>query len=127
MKNVQNKNKQPIAIAKDTAIRISPRKLQLLAAMIRGSKVYDASLQLRFSKKAAAQHVLKVLNSAVANAEHNNGMDVDLLYVKEVYCGKSITMKRYVARARGRGNRINKFFSNLTIILSERSTYGAKG
>lgn len=126
MKEVQ-KNKQATAIAKDTAIRISPRKLQLLAGMIRGLKVYDAGLQLRFSKKAAAQHVLKVLNSAVANAEHNNGMDVDLLYIKEVYCGKSITMKRYVARARGRGNRINKFFSNLTIILSERSSYGAKG
>lgn len=108
------------AIAKAKAMRTSPRKLNLVLQQIRGADINNAVLQLKFSKKGTAPEVLKVLNSAIANAENNLNMDIDKLYVAEAYCGKSITMKRFKARARGRASRIIKPFSNMTVVLSER-------
>lgn len=108
------------SIAKATSIRVSPRKLNLVLGLISGLGVQDAVLQLRFSNKGVAPDVLKVLNSAIANAENNLGLDIDRLYVQEAFSGKAITMKRFHARARGRASRIKKFFSNLTIKLAEK-------
>ena len=108
-----------IATAKAKSIRVSPQKLNLVAQSIRGSNVKYAVDQLAFSRKRIAKDVLKVLNSAVANAENNHGLDIDKLFVSEAYVGKSITMKRIKARARGRAARIIKPFSRLTIILKE--------
>ncbi len=108
-----------IATAKAKSIRVSPQKLNLVAQSIRGSNVKYAVDQLSFSRKRIAKDVLKVLNSAVANAENNHGLDIDKLFVSEAYVGKSITMKRIKPRARGRAARILKPFSRLTIILKE--------
>ena len=101
-------------------IRTSPRKINLVAQLIRGLSVEDALLQLTFSKLRIAQEVKKVLQSAVANAENNHNLDVDLLYVKEATIGKALVMKRFSARARGRGVRILKPFSNIYITVAER-------
>ncbi len=100
-------------------LRVSPIKLNLVAELIRGKKVADALTQLTFSHKRIAQDVKKVLQSAVANAENNHNLNVDALVVKEAYVGKSITMKRFHARARGRGAKILKPFSHLTIVVRE--------
>ncbi len=108
------------AYAKSKAIKVSPQKLGLVADLIRGMKVADASLQLQFSKKQVAQDVRQVLLSAIANAEHNFGLDIDNLYVARVLIGKSFVLKRYSPRARGRAGKIKKRFSNLTIIVEER-------
>lgn len=105
------------AIAKN--LRVSPRKLGLVADLIRNLHVNNALVQLSFSKKRIAQDVLKCLRSAVANAENNHNMDIDNLFVAEVLVGKSIVMKRFSPRARGRGFRIKKPFSNLSIKLVE--------
>ncbi len=99
--------------------RISPQKLNLIAQQIRGMHVQDAVDQLTFSRKAAAKDVRKLLQSAIANAENNHDLDIDALYVTEATVGKSLTMKRWRARARGRGVRITKPFSNITIVVSE--------
>ena len=109
-----------IAKAKARSIRTSPGKLNLVLRQISGLDVDKALLQLRFSKRGVAPEVTKVLNSAISNAENNHDMDVDRLYIKEAYCGKSMVMKRYSARARGRAGRIQKMFSNMTIVLSEK-------
>jgi large subunit ribosomal protein L22 len=101
-------------------IRISPIKLNYVAGLIRGMKVETALTQLAFSSKRIAGDVRKALLSAVANAENNNGLNVDSLIVSEAWVGKSIVMKRMHTRARGRGARILKPFSNLTIILREK-------
>jgi large subunit ribosomal protein L22 len=101
------------------SVRISPQKLNLVVASIRGLRVDDAINQLNFSPKRIAGDVKKALESAVANAENNHGLDVDALYVKEAWVGKAMVMKRFRARARGRGARIVKPFSNLTIIVKE--------
>jgi large subunit ribosomal protein L22 len=103
-------------------IRTSPRKLNLVAAMIRGKDAGKALVDLEFSNRRIAQDVRKVLQSAVANAENNHGLDVDRLYVAEAHVGKSIMMKRFRARARGRAGRIEKPFSRLTVIVRERGT-----
>jgi large subunit ribosomal protein L22 len=87
--------------------------------MIRGHKVLAALEALRFSKRRIAQDVRKVLESAIANAENNHNLDVDLLYVAEAYVGKGMVMKRFSARARGRSARIEKAFSNLTVVVRE--------
>ena len=100
-------------------IRISPQKLNLVAQMIRGKKAAVALNDLEFSRKRIANDVRKCLASAIANAENNHELDVDNLVVKEAYVGKSITMKRFMARGRGRASRIVKPFSHLTIVVRE--------
>ena len=107
------------AQAKARMIRVSPRKLNLLAESIRGLKASKAVAQLTFSKKRVAEEAKKVLLSAIANAENNNNMDVDCLVVKEAFVGKAMVMKRFHAAAKGRGNRILKPFSNMTVIVAE--------
>lgn len=102
------------------SIRISPRKLNLVAESIRGLSASAALTQLTFNSRRIAKDVKKVLQSAIANAENNHQLDVDRLYVKEAYVGKAMVMKRWHARARGRVGRIEKFFSNLTVIVRER-------
>lgn len=101
-------------------IRISPRKLNLVAQSIRGLKAEEAVAVLTFSKRRIAQDVKKALQSAIANAENNSQLDVDRLYVSEAYVGKALVMKRWRARARGRVGRIVKPFSNLTVVVRER-------
>ena len=107
------------AMAKLRMIRISPQKLNLVAQMIRGSKVDKALADLEFSRKRISTDVKKCLESAIANAENNHGLDIDSLIVKEAYVGKNMVMKRFRARARGRGARILKPFAELTIVVSE--------
>ena len=101
-------------------IRVSPRKLNLVAASIRGMPVSKALIALNFSRKRIALEVRKTLQSAIANAENTHHLDVDRLYVKEAYVGKALTLKRFHARAKGRGVRIEKPFSRLSIIVSEK-------
>src|SRR5918997_3536005 len=100
-------------------IRISPRKLNLVAAMIRGKKAATGLAELTFSRKRIAGDVKKVLESAIANAENNHDLDVDALVVAEAHVGKALVMKRFSPRARGRANRIEKPFSHLTIVVRE--------
>ncbi len=107
------------ATAIATSIRTSPRKLNLVAGMIRGLKAEQALNALTFSKRRVAGEVKKVLESAIANAENNHQLDVDQLVVAEAHVGKALMMKRFHARARGRGARIEKPFSRLTIIVRE--------
>lgn len=101
-------------------IRVSPQKLNLVAQSIRGKSAEAALAELTFSKRRVAQDVKKCLQSAIANAENNHQLDVDSLVVSEAYVGKSIMMKRFRARARGRVGKIQKLFSNLTIVVTER-------
>ena len=114
------KQETKIAKAKARMIRVSPRKLNLLAESIRGLKAGKAVAQLTFSKKRVAEEAKKVLLSAIANAENNHNMDVDRLVVKEAYVGKAMVMKRFHAGAKGRGNRILKPFSNMTVVVAEQ-------
>lgn len=107
------------AMAKLRMLRTSPQKLNLVAAMIRGKKVDRALNDLAFSKRRIAQDVRKCLQSAVANAENNHGLDVDELIVAEAWVGKNLTLKRGRPRARGRFGRILKPFSELTIKVRE--------
>ncbi|SPR11863.1 50S ribosomal protein L22 [Orientia tsutsugamushi str. Gilliam] len=100
-------------------IKVSPRKLNLITGLIRNLKVSDAIMQLKFSKKRAAVDVKKCLQSAIANAENNDGLDIDNLVVLKAIVGKGSVMKRLVPRARGKAFRIKKFFSNLYITVSE--------
>lgn len=102
-------------------LRTSPRKLNLVARMIRGMQVEQAMAQLTFCHRRIAGEVKRALQSAIANAENNHNLDVDALVVKEAHVGKSLVMKRLHTRARGRAARIEKPFSNLTIILQEKS------
>ncbi|MDB5667224.1 MAG: rplV [Alphaproteobacteria bacterium] len=108
------------ALAVGTMIRGSAQKLNLVAQMIRGKKVEEALNILSFSPKGMAIDARKVLASAIANAENNHNLDVDSLVVAEASVGKSITMKRFAARARGRGTRIEKPFSRLRIVVREQ-------
>ena len=101
-------------------LRISPQKLNLVAAMIRGMDVNKAIATLTFSRRRISGDVKKALQSAIANAENNHSLDVDRLYVKEAHVGKGLVMKRFRARAKGRGARILKPFSHLTIVVGER-------
>ena len=117
MTNKKDNKKQ--ALAKAKSIRTSGQKLNLVAKSIRGCNIKVAIDQLTFSKKRVAREVLKVLNSAIANAENNFGLDIDKLVIQEAYVGKSIVMKRMRPRARGRAARILKPFSKLTILLKE--------
>jgi len=108
------------AAASLRAVRISPRKLNLVAESIRGMKAEAALAELTFSNKRISQDVKKLLESAIANAENNHQLDVDRLYVKEASVGKAFVMKRWRARARGRVGKILKPFSNMRIIVCER-------
>ena len=102
-------------------LRISPQKLNLVLGMIRSQKADVAISKLQFSKKRISKDVEKALKSVISNAENNHSLDIDKLFVKEAFVGKGIVMKRFHARARGRGARILKPFSHLTIILSEET------
>lgn len=109
------------AMAEDSRLRSSPQKLNLVAAMIRGQKVDKALATLQFSPKKTAALVQKVLKSAIANAENNHALDIDQLVVKEAFVGKSLVMKRYMPRAKGRAGRILKPFSKVRIIVEQKS------
>ena len=109
-----------IAIAKDNTIRVSPLKLGNMARLIVNLQASKAINQLKFSPKRISIIILKVLNAAIANAENNKQLDIDNLFVKEAYVGKSLSMKRFRPRAKGRASSIVKPFSKLTIILEER-------
>jgi large subunit ribosomal protein L22 len=102
------------------SIRVSPRKLNDVAAIIRGKKVDKALAELTFSRRRIAQTVKKTLESAIANAENNHDLDINQLVVSEAFVGKNLVIKRWTPRARGRVGRIEKFFSQLTIIVRER-------
>lgn len=101
-------------------VRSSPRKLNLVAQMIRGQKADKALTDLDFCSRRVAREVKKVLMSAVANAENNHNLDVDRLYVAEATVGRQMVMKRFMARARGRAAGIEKWFSNLTVVVREK-------
>jgi len=111
--------KETEAQAVTRMIRVSPQKLNLVAALIRGKKVSTALADLTFSRKRIAGTVKKTLESAIANAENNHELDVDSLVVAEAHVGKALVMKRFHARARGRASRVEKPFSNLTIVVRE--------
>ena len=110
-----------VAIARDNTIRVSPLKLANVVRSIVDQKASKALNQLKFSNKRISNNVLKVLNAAIANAENNKQLDIDNLYIKEAYVGKSLSMKRFRPRAKGRASSILKPFSKLTIIVEERS------
>ena len=114
-------NENLTAIAKDNMIRISPTKLSILVNGIVNMKVSSAINQLQFSSKRISRTILKVLNAAIANAENNKQLDIDKLFVKEAFVGKSLRMKRWRPRAKGRAASIIKPFSKVTIIVEERS------
>jgi len=124
----KNKN---IAKAINKNVRSSPRKINNLLKNIRGKKADIAIRDLSFARQRIASEIKKTVQSAIANAENNNQFDIDNLYVKEAYVGKSIVLKRFRARAKGRASGIKKPYSNLTIILSENinkkeETHGTK-
>jgi large subunit ribosomal protein L22 len=109
------------AMARAKHIRTSPQKLNLIAELIRGKDAGRALLDLEFSKRRVAAQVKSLLESAIANAENNHGLDVDRLYIKEATVGRSLVMKRFRARARGRAGRIEKPFSNMRIVVKEKT------
>ena len=113
----KNKN---IVRAVNKNIRSSPRKINILLKNIRGKKADIAIRDLSFARQRIAFEIKKTLQSAIANAENNNQYDIDNLYIKEAYVGKSIVLKRFRPRAKGRASAIKKPYSNLTIILSEK-------
>ena len=123
-----SKPKHPRTLAETEAqaitrnIRISPRKLNLVAGLIRNKPASQAVATLTFSKRRIAQQVKKTLESAIANAENNHQLDVDQLVVTQAEVGKSIVMRRFHARGRGRSARIEKFFSHLKIVVAERAS-----
>jgi len=108
------------AKAQAKTVRISPRKVKLVIDLIRGKDVGEAFAILKHTPKAASPMVEKVLKSAVSNAEHNEGMDIDNLYVKEVYVGAGPTLKRFRPRAQGRASQILKRTSHTTIVVAEK-------
>ena len=107
------------AVAKVRTLRTSARKLNLVAQSIRGLKVQRALNELEFSPKRIAQDVRKALYSAISNAENNHNLDIDSLVVAEAFVGKNLIMKRFHARARGRASRVEKPFSEITIVVRE--------
>ena len=112
-------------------VRSSPRKVNNLLKHIRGKKADVAIRDLSFAKQRVAKEIKKTVQAAIANAENNNQYDIDNLYVEEAYVGKSIVLKRFRARAKGRASAIKKPYSNVTIILSEKinkkeEIYGSK-
>tara|TARA_B100000029_G_scaffold420269_1_gene426079 strand:- start:1645 stop:2022 length:378 start_codon:yes stop_codon:yes gene_type:complete len=120
------KNKNTVK-AVNRNVRSSPRKINLLLKNIRGKKVDLAIRDLSFARKRIAFDIKKTVESAIANAENNNQFDIDNLYIEEAYVGKSIVLKRFRARAKGRAAGIKKPYSNLTIILSEKKKEDLSG
>lgn len=118
-KRRENADKRPRAIAR--YVRISSRKVKIVADLIRGKSVREAEAILRYTPKAATEPVLKLLNSAVANAENNLELNRDDLYVAEVYANQGPTLMRYRARAHGRASRIRKRTSHITIVLDQQA------
>ena len=114
-----NNNKNTVK-AVNKNVRSSPRKINILLKNIRGKKAAIAIRDLSFARQRIAFEIKKTLQSAIANAENNNQYDIDNLYIKEAYVGKSIVLKRFRPRAKGRASAIKKPYSNLTIILSEK-------
>ena len=114
-------NENITAVAKDNMVRISPTKLTILVNSIVNMKVSSAINQLKFSSKRVSGTILKVLNAAVANAENNKQLDIDKLFIKEAFVGKSLRMKRWRPRAKGRAASIIKPFSKVTIVVEERT------
>ncbi len=129
MRKEQNKRREKENEAKVVLknLRTSPQKLNLVLQMIRRKKADKAISILQFSRKRISKDVEKALRSVISNAENNHSLDIDRLYVKEAFVGKGIVMKRFRARARGRGSRILKPFAHLTIILSEDEGSEDKG
>lgn len=121
-----SKPKHPRTLAEHQAeailrnVRISPQKLNLVAGLIRNQSASQAVATLTFSKRRIAHQVKKTLQSAIANAENNHQLDVDRLVVTRAEVGKSIVMRRFMARGRGRASRIEKWFSHLRIVVSEQ-------
>jgi len=115
------KNNKNIVKAVNRNVRSSPRKVNILLKNIRGKKADIAIRNLSFARQRIAFEIKKTLQSAIANAENNQQYDIDKLYIKEAYVGKSIVLKRFRARAKGRASGIKKPYSNLTIILSENT------
>jgi large subunit ribosomal protein L22 len=111
---------QAQAVARN--LRVSPRKLNLVAELIRGQTAGQARATLSFSKRRIAKQVRKVLDSAIANAENNHALDVDRLVVDTATVGRSIVMKRFHARGRGRASRVEKWFSHLTIVVRQKDS-----
>ncbi|MDA7564101.1 50S ribosomal protein L22 [Pelagibacteraceae bacterium] len=107
-------------------LRSSPRKINDILRSIRGKKADKALKDLQFSEKRVSKEISKTIKSAVANAENNNQLDIDNLFIIEAYVGKGMVMKRYRPRARGRAGQIKKPFSNLTIIVSEKNSNEGK-
>lgn len=101
-------------------VRVAPRKARLVIDLIRGMDVTEAQAVLMYTPKAASPIILKVLNSAVANADHNYNMDVSRLYVKEAYVNEGVRMKRMKPRAKGQGDIIQKRTSHITVVVAER-------
>jgi large subunit ribosomal protein L22 len=122
-----SKPKSPRRVAETEAqaivsnLRVSPRKLNVVAGMIRNQPAQHAVAQLTFSKRRIAYAVRKALESAIANAENNHQLDVDRLFVSRAEVGRSVVMKRFHARGRGRSARVEKWFSHLKIVVAERS------
>ena len=108
-------------------VRVSPRKLNLVAGLIRNRTAADAVATLTFSKRRIAQEVRKALESAIANAENNHQLDVDRLVVLRAEVGRSVVMRRFHARGRGRSSRIEKWFSHLKIVVAERAQEAGAG
>ena len=119
-KSAKERRLKPVeAMAKIRTLRTSARKLNLVAQSIRGLKVQRALNELEFSHRRIAKDVRKALYSAISNAENNHGLDIDALVVAEAFVGKNLIMKRFSARARGRSSRIEKPFSEITIVVRE--------
>ena len=122
-----SKPKHPRSLAETEAlaitynIRVSPRKLNLVAQTIRGAKAQDAVASLTFSKRRIAQTVKKTLQSAIANAENNHQLDVDRLVVSRAEVGRAVVMKRFMARGRGKAAQVEKWFSHLKIVVAEQA------
>ena len=121
-----SKPKHPRMLADNEAqailrnVHVSPRKLNLVAGLIRNRSAANAVATLTFSKRRIAQTVKKLLESAIANAENNHGLDVDRLYIHRAEVGRAIVMKRFMARGRGKSSRIEKWFSHIKIVVAER-------
>ena len=129
-KNKQISNEKNLVKSVNKNVRSSARKIGLILRGIVGKKVENALRDLTFANQRICKEIMKTIHSAVANAENNFQYDIDNLFIKEAYCGKSITMKRFRPRAKGRASPIKKPYSNVTIILSEKvegkEGYGTK-
>ena len=129
-KNKQDKNKENLIKSVNKNVRSSTRKIGLILKAIVGKKVEHALRDLTFANQRVCKEIMKTIQSAVANAENNFQYDIDNLFIKEAYCGKSIVMKRFRPRAKGRASPIKKPYSNVTIVLSDKinklEDYGSK-